>query len=126
MTTRTLNKQIHINCNAAITTTQQVGDLPWYVRIWLNPDDVANMFPCSESMSTAIGSQRCRNFTCVQMVSTQITVQYIDLNNHRKAGIFEMRKRDTKGALSLRCNRVYAEDECMIYRNESGIATMII
>ena len=36
-------KQMRINWNSGITTTTLMGDLPWYGKVWLHPQGIANI-----------------------------------------------------------------------------------
>jgi hypothetical protein len=34
---------VNINCNAGVTRTKQIGDLPGYGEVWFNPKGIANI-----------------------------------------------------------------------------------
>ena len=44
---RTSNTQMDIHCNAGVSTTQQIGDLPGYGTVWYNPNGIANILSLS-------------------------------------------------------------------------------
>jgi len=40
---RDTGKQMRIHCNASITTTTLMGDLPGYGKVWFHPQGIANI-----------------------------------------------------------------------------------
>lgn len=45
---RKTNKMMNVKCNAGVTRTNMVGDLPGYGAVWCNPDGIANMLSLSQ------------------------------------------------------------------------------
>ena len=48
---RTTDKQMDIHCNAGVTSTNLVGDLPGYGTVWYHPQGIANILSLSKVIS---------------------------------------------------------------------------
>ena len=44
---RTVDEHVTVNCNAGVTTTNQIGDLKGVGPVWYNPDGIANILSLS-------------------------------------------------------------------------------